>query len=221
MLLPSWDCAATDSTLSNGRRTISLQWTSPTLFAVNAVVTLWPASAAVDSLIKFSNHNTSHNSPLLTEACALDTAWNLPADAMLETSLGSISSARDFTAVSAAMTAGTTLTFRPDDYYDGPNRIAAAGRSSNGKMPFWALESQSRGAGLFIGLGWSGQWNATFTSSPTNTTTTTDRTDGGCGSLPRPRLPCPPNWWDNKGVCMQGCPLAAQSLFGFCLDFLS
>ena len=32
-------------------------------------------------------------------------------------------------------------------------------------MPFWALESASRGAGLFIALGWSGQWNATFNSS--------------------------------------------------------
>ena len=28
-----------------------------------------------------------------------------------------------------------------------------------------ALESESHGAGLFIGLGWSGQWNATFNSS--------------------------------------------------------
>ena len=32
-------------------------------------------------------------------------------------------------------------------------------------MPFWALESESHGAGLFVGLGWSGQWNATFNSS--------------------------------------------------------
>ncbi len=35
-------------------------------------------------------------------------------------------------------------------------------------MPFWALESESHGAGLFVGLGWSGQWNATFNSSKTS-----------------------------------------------------
>ena len=167
-LLPAWDCAATDTTMSDGRRALSLQWTSPTLFAVNAVVTLWPDSASVDSLLRFTNHNATHNSPLLTEACALDTTWALPADAMLETSLGSYSSAGDFSAISVAMPAGKSLAFRPDDYYDGGanrERRAPAGRSSNGKMPFWALESESRGAGLFIALGWSGQWNATFNSS--------------------------------------------------------
>ena len=36
------------------------------------------------------------------------------------------------------------------------------------QMPFWALESESHGAGLFVGLGWSGQWNATFNSSKTS-----------------------------------------------------
>ena len=66
-LLPSWDCAATDATLSDGRRSLSLLWTSPTLFAVSAEVTLWPDSAAVDSLLRFANHNATHNSPLLTE----------------------------------------------------------------------------------------------------------------------------------------------------------
>jgi hypothetical protein len=157
-LLPSWDCAATDTATSDGRRVLSLQWTSPTQFAVNAVVTLWPDSAAVDSLLRFTNHNTTHNSPLLTEACALDTTWALPADAMLQTALGSDSNARDFTGVSAAMPAGKSLGFRPADYYDGSHganeRYAPAGRSSNGQMPFWALESETRGAGLFIALGW-------------------------------------------------------------------
>jgi hypothetical protein len=157
-LLQSWDCAATDTTMSDGRRALSLQWTSQTQFAVNAVVTLWPDSAAVDSLLRFTNHNTTHNSPLLTEACALDTTWALPADAMLQTALGSDSNARDFTGVSAAMPAGKSLGFRPADYYDGSHganeRYAPAGRSSNGQMPFWALESETRGAGLFIALGW-------------------------------------------------------------------
>ena len=48
-------------------------------------------------------------------------------------------------------------TFRPDDYYNGQsapgkNRYAGAGRSSNGKMPFWALESETaeRGSVIFF-----------------------------------------------------------------------
>ena len=229
-LLPSWDCAATDTTMSDGRRALSLRWTSPTLFAVTAVVTLWPDSAAVESLLRFANHNTSHNSPLLTEANALDTTWALPADAKLETSSGSSSSSSDFTAVSVAMPAGTSVGFRPDDYYDGPgpkpgtNRYAPAGRSSNGKMPFWALESETRGAGLFIALGWSGQWNATFNSTAVTAAANVEVHEedesaaddqlglgGGCADVPRPKAPCPGGWWaDKTGICQQGCPSGAQ-----------
>ena len=169
VLLPHWDCAATDTAMSDGRRVLSLRWTSPTLFAVSVAVTLWPNAAAVDSLLRFHNHNATHVSPLLSDACALDATWVLPADSTLETALGSDSSPRDFANVSYALLAGSSHPFRPGDYWDGThadgtNRYAGAGRSSNGQMPFWAIESEQRGAGLFIGLGWSGQWSANFSS---------------------------------------------------------
>ena len=76
--------------------------------------------------------------PCWSAACALDATWSLPADAILETALGSDSSPSDFGNVSIPMPAGKSLGFRPDDYYDGQDgsqeRYAGAGRSSNGKV---------------------------------------------------------------------------------------
>ena len=76
--------------------------------------------------------------PCWSAACALDATWSLPADAILETALGSDSSPSDFGNVSIPMPAGKSQGFRPDDYYDGQDgsteRYAGAGRSSNGKV---------------------------------------------------------------------------------------
>ena len=170
-LLATWDCGATDTASVAGNRVLDIEWMSPDSFIVKAVVTFFLDTAAVDALISFRNDNeTAPHSLLLTEACALDASWQFADDATIETLLGSESSSSDFTAQSHPISAGTVQRFRPADYWDGgyPNgttRYSGAGRSSNGQMPFWHIESESLGAGVTIGLGWSGQWNATIGAS--------------------------------------------------------
>ncbi len=39
---------------------------------------------------------------------------------------------------------------------------AAGGRSSNKDLPFFVLHDEAAGGGIFVGVGWSGQWQADF-----------------------------------------------------------
>jgi alpha-galactosidase len=39
---------------------------------------------------------------------------------------------------------------------------AAGGRSSNRDLPFFVLHDEASGGGIFVGIGWSGQWQADF-----------------------------------------------------------
>lgn len=149
---------------------LELEWVAPTQFAVNVVVTLFPSTPAVDAILIFKNNNATHHSELITNACTIDTTWVLPSDAVLKSALGSNSGATDFTHTNVPFTSALEQHFRPGDYWDGTtasgqNRYAGAGRSSNGQMPFFHVESEQLGAGVTVGLGWSGQWNANFTGT--------------------------------------------------------
>jgi len=149
--LPAWRCAATDTQISDGRRLLSVEWTSPTSLAAKASVTLWPVTAgappAVEWVLEFANHNDTHRSGVITDANALDATWALPNDATLETARGSDSNPADYGNMSYSLTPAVLRPFRPANYYNGRNGTteitAGAGRSSNGQMPFFALESES------------------------------------------------------------------------------
>lgn len=43
---------------------------------------------------------------------------------------------------------------------------AAAGRSSNKDLPFFLIHDAARGGGIFVGVGWSGQWQADLDVAP-------------------------------------------------------
>lgn len=43
---------------------------------------------------------------------------------------------------------------------------AAGGRSSNKDLPFFILRDDARGGGIFVGVGWSGQWQADIEIPP-------------------------------------------------------
>ena len=84
----------------------------------------------MESLLRFANHNSTHNSRLLSEACALDVTWALPSDAVLETALGSDSSPRDFANESFPLPPASAMTARGSffvgilGYADGERRRA-------------------------------------------------------------------------------------------------
>jgi alpha-galactosidase len=41
---------------------------------------------------------------------------------------------------------------------------AVGGRSSQLELPFWFVENEAKGTGIFVAFGWSGQWKGTVTS---------------------------------------------------------
>ena len=113
---------------------LDIEWVSPTSFSVQAQVTIFPSPARlqaspVESLLRFYNGDASGHSGLLTEACALDETWALPADARLETLMGSDSSSADFSGVHHALPVGGPVqVFRPLDYYDGAGYVQCQGK---------------------------------------------------------------------------------------------
>ena len=70
---------------------------------------------------------------------------------LLHYSRGSTAVASDFQPMEASLTAGTNLTLNSNQ-----------GRSSDGILPFFNIERPD-GTGRIFAIGWSGQWNATFT----------------------------------------------------------
>jgi len=83
-----------------------------------------------------------------------------------------------------ALPIGNIQHFRPEDYYNGADRKAGAGKSSNGQMPMFTLESEGLGAGLHMALGWSGQWNTNFEALPSSVRVTVSLENASFALLP-------------------------------------
>ncbi|MEK7414868.1 MAG: alpha-galactosidase [Planctomycetota bacterium] len=116
--------------------------------SVAATVTAWPDFPAVEWMLRLRNDGKV-DSPLLSDVQALDVV--LPAITTKPLTLlritGDSCSFRSFTPADQELAPGGSLTLAP-----------VGGRSSNGTLPFFAV--QQGDTGWFIAIGWSGQWQA-------------------------------------------------------------
>lgn len=107
---------------------------------------------AVDWMLEFRNQGNA-NTPIIENIKALDVQLNDSAGKVctLHYSYGERNSAESFAPIEKVL--------QPED--DQPMLLAAAGgRSSDGYMPFFNVQSPT--GGQAIAVGWSGQWEARF-----------------------------------------------------------
>ena len=106
---------------------------------------------AVEWVVKFRNEG-AEDSPILEDVQALDTVFTRRGEGefVLHRALGSSASRDDFAPISDVLHPNTKIELAP-----------VGGRSSNTRaLPFFNI--QAPGDGVMLGIGWSGQWSASF-----------------------------------------------------------
>jgi alpha-galactosidase len=149
-LLPSWKTSTRATTLDGKRAERTIVWSDPvTHLQVRCVVVVYQDFPAVEWGLHLKNEGDA-DTPILEQIEPLDTPFAGDQDGfIIHHSLGESNSADSFAPVEKRL--------RPED--SAPFVLAPkGGRSSDGCMPFFNL--QSRTGGTVIALGWSGQWEA-------------------------------------------------------------
>ena len=106
---------------------------------------------AVEWVVKFRNEGAA-DTPILEDVQALDTVFTRRGEGefVLHRALGSSASRDDFAPISDVLHPNTKIELAP-----------VGGRSSNTRaLPFFNI--QAPGDGVMLGIGWSGQWSASF-----------------------------------------------------------
>lgn len=134
-------------------------WTDPkTKLTVSATVRRFEKFAAVDWVLNFRNDG-AENTPTISNVQVLDAGlpYGFERKPLATRTLkGDSCDENSWTPIVLAVEPGATETFSPN-----------GGRSSNGAFPFWNLMSRryddaERCEGIFVAIGWSGQWEASF-----------------------------------------------------------
>ncbi len=116
--------------------------------------TLFRDFPTLDFVVRVRNESTK-KSGQIAELCAIDSVFPLPRDRayVIDTTLGACRTPtgddHDFTLQTVGMAAGTEYSFSP-----------TGGRSSNLAFPFFDI--LGRDCGLMVAIGWTGQWEASF-----------------------------------------------------------
>jgi len=155
-LLPHWTFSEKSQKLPD-RTQSEYRWLDPkTGLAVTAVVETFDHYPAVDWVLYFEN-TSNKETPLLENVAAVDanflTARNRQ-PVHIHTLTGDQCNKYSWLTTKYDLAPNESKTFVPQ-----------GGRSSNGAFPFWNFQDgddDSKSKGLFIALGWSGQWKATF-----------------------------------------------------------
>ena len=155
-LLPHWTFSEKSQKLPD-RTQAEYRWLDPkTGLAVTAVVETLDQYPAVDWLLYFENTGDKET-PLLENVAAADVGF-LTSDRQnpvrIHTLTGDQCDKYSWHTAKHDIFPHGSKTFQPH-----------GGRSSNGAFPFWNLQvgdSDFQSNGVFISLGWSGQWKATF-----------------------------------------------------------
>ena len=106
---------------------------------------------ALEWVVRFRNEGTA-DTPILEDVQALDAVFtrNEEDEFVLHRALGSSASRDDFAPITDVLHPNTTIELAP-----------VGGRSSNTHaLPFFNIETT--GGGVMLGIGWSGQWSASF-----------------------------------------------------------
>ncbi len=150
-LLGGWPVERKSERLDDARTRHTLVFTDPeTRLVVRCEAVEYAAFPAVEWTLHFANRGEK-DTPLLEEVQAFDArffAGQAGEKHRLLYSLGSHEQPRDFTPREQGL--------------DAPVRLAPyGGRSSDGVLPFFNLAAPD-GGGLVMGIGWTGQWAASF-----------------------------------------------------------
>ena len=157
-LLPHWTFSEKSQKLAD-RTQAEYRWLDPkTGLAVTAVVETFDQYPAVDWLLYFENTGDKET-PLLENVAAADVDVGFRAlerqnPVRIHTLTGDNCDKYSWLTAAHDISPNGSRTFHPRN-----------GRSSNGAFPFWNLQvgdDDSASSGIFIGLGWSGQWKAAF-----------------------------------------------------------
>jgi len=150
-LLPAWQYLGQSEELADRTRR-RFAWTDPTTgLRVAVEVIVYKRYPAVDWMLRFENLG-GQDTPILENIRALDVllATNeLAAEGVLHQIAGDDFSQRSFTPQDIPLPVNGKIELAP-----------FGGRSSQGAFPFFNFEYQQQG--LFVAIGWSGQWAASF-----------------------------------------------------------
>jgi alpha-galactosidase len=157
-LLKHWKQASHSRIAPDGRVERTITFTDPkTGLEVRVESTTFPDFPAVEWVLRFKNTGQS-DSPILEGVLPLDSALpasNSPNPPIIHYAKGALCSIDDFAPVDTTLVAGTKLTLEP-----------GGGRSSSEILPFFNVDLG--GEGMILGLGWTGEWAASFTRDPDN-----------------------------------------------------
>lgn len=152
--LQSWAKTEKSYLLSTGRQVTETTWHEPD----GGLVATWHVEHFADSSA-FEYHWIFENqgkqpTKAITDVAALDVTLADARKTQLVSSTGGLTGPFDGTPPGFVVsTSGLTQ----------PTMLSAAGGcSSNKNLPFWVLHNSSTNSGMFMGVGWSGQWEAGF-----------------------------------------------------------
>ena len=186
-LLQTWTHTESSSVSPEGNLIEETSWWEPAagLKATWRVKHMADPSAAEYGWI-FENQGTEPLSKALTNVYTWDQTSTALAQMKLLRSTGGLFGAprnepHAFLMSTADLTAPATLT-------------TYGGRSSSKHLPLWTLHNSSSNSGQYMGVGWSGQWKASFTPVSASQTRLTVGTEGtnimlpGRGSIRSPNI---------------------------------
>ena len=147
-LLPAWE-RTSQSKAAEGRKQQAVRWADKrTGLNVTATVTAFDDFPAVEWVLRFENRGKS-DTPILASVQALDLVLGTPAEApvVLDRIRGDDCTERSFEPIAQPLARGREERFAPN-----------GGRPSNGTFPFFNVDTGD--GGLFVAIGWTGQWAA-------------------------------------------------------------
>ena len=158
-LLPSWHVRQQERNLDQQRSQRTIALSEPrTGLRLRCVATIYHDFPAVEWVLYFKNLGNA-DTPILEGVRALSTR--------VEATPGQ----RLFTLYHAKGSHEEITDFQPLKSTIGPGqnvRLASfGGRSSDGDLPFWNLADPA-GGGIAAGIGWTGQWTASFRRGKTS-----------------------------------------------------
>ena len=149
-LLDAWTRQATSQDAAD-RSEHSVSWTDPaTGLKVSALATAFKDFPAVEWVLRFENTGAG-DTPILEKVQALDALLSASAKqtVVLDQINGDDCSERSFAPVERELKPGEQIALSP-----------VGGRPSNGTFPFFNMQQGARG--VFVALGWTGQWAASL-----------------------------------------------------------